>query len=122
MSNNAEQVLYTGPLWGNEEGYYFCPLCHYVLADHLLQETDIKHKNYCSNCGCKLDWSKKNTAGAYIDKVQFVADNLAFFVSQIKNCDMMTIDQVIEEYLYAESKADTTKIINKLEKAIEEVE
>lgn len=106
------EVAYTGSLWGNEDGYYFCPDCHYVLSDHKVDDADIRHKNYCENCGCKLDWSKRNTAGAYINKIEFVTENLVLTIDQVKKLDMSDIDKAIEDYLYAENQNDTKKIVN----------
>lgn len=123
MNDISKSVLFTGPLWGNEDGYYFCPECDYVLKDdRITGDEDIRHKNYCENCGCKLDWSKRNTAGTYINKVQFLADNLTLSLNEIKKCEMKDVDIAIEGYLFAENKNDMVKIVNTLQNAIKEEE
>lgn len=122
MNNTFKSVRYTGPLWGNEDGYYFCPDCHYVLSNHIVDDADIKHKNYCENCGCQLDWTKRKTAGVYINKALFLADNFTFPLSEIEKCDMTDIDKAIEEYLLAENEDETKKIANNIQKAINEAE
>lgn len=105
MNDVSKSVLFTGPLWGNEDGYYFCPECNYVLKDdRITGDEDIRHKNYCENCGCKLDWSKRYTAGAYINKVQFLADKLAISANELEEREMSYIDKSIEGYLLADEK------------------
>lgn len=111
-------VKYTGPLWGNANGYYFCPKCLYVLADHKLDDSEIQHKNFCENCGMKLNWANRNTAGALIDKVGFVADHLSFRIKDIKRCDVKALDKAIEKYLLADDPAETQEAVQIIAKEL----
>ena len=44
----------------NEECYYICPCCRDDLgvSDDDIFIYELSMPKYCSNCGCKLDWSE----------------------------------------------------------------
>lgn len=44
----------------NEECYYICPCCRGELgvSDDDIFIYKLSMPKYCSNCGCKLDWSE----------------------------------------------------------------
>jgi hypothetical protein len=111
VSLNSNSISYTGPLWTTDYGYYFCSNCHYVLGDDFV---NYKHKNYCENCGNKLDWSQYKTAGVYINKVQFLVDTLNLSVDEVKNYEMSQIDKAIEAYLFTEDKQNVSQTIFEL--------
>lgn len=50
-----EPILYTDVIHGKETNIYQCPNCSSFLG----YEEECYQSLYCSGCGQKLDWSKK---------------------------------------------------------------
>lgn len=54
-----EPILYTDVIHGEEENVYECPNCGSFLGYEEECKEECYQSLYCSGCGQKLDWSKK---------------------------------------------------------------
>lgn len=54
-----EPILYTDVIHGEEKNIYQCPKCSSFLGYEEECKEEEYQSLYCSGCGQKLDWSKK---------------------------------------------------------------
>lgn len=54
-----EPILYTDVIHGEEENVYECPKCGSFLGYENECKEEYYQSLYCSGCGQRLDWSKK---------------------------------------------------------------
>ena len=54
-----EPILYTDVIHGKEENVYQCPNCGSFLGYENECKEECYQSLYCSDCGQRLDWNKK---------------------------------------------------------------